>query len=145
MEPGEALPLAEARAMIRAGRLRCTSCRIAVLQHVFTAAAPVSHAEVAQQLVPRGFDKSTIYRSLVEMADAGVLNRLELGDHVWRFEMAGESRGDPDHPHFMCLDCGKVTCLPDFQVQVSTAGQSPAAEFGQVTEVLLKGHCAQCQ
>ena len=59
----------EARATLRGSKLRCTSCRLAVLRHLSTATSPLSHSELAEQLVPRGYDKSTIYRSLVEMSE----------------------------------------------------------------------------
>lgn len=134
----------EARALLQEAGLRCTSCRIAVLQYLSSADFPLSHNDVADHLVPLGFDKSTIYRCLIEMADSNILARLDLGDHVWRFEMLGEGEEDGvDHPHFMCLDCGRVSCLPDVKVRISPT--KSAAEGAEITEVLLKGHCAQCQ
>ena len=134
-----------ARELIRTAGLRCTSCRVAVLQHLAAETAPVSHADVSDILVPQGYDKSTIYRCLIELADAGLAARLELGDHVWRFEMRNDQRRHgSEHPHFMCVDCGKVSCLTDVQVQIrpKTVGD-PAV--GDVTEVLLKGRCGECQ
>jgi Fur family ferric uptake transcriptional regulator len=144
MQDLERISLDVAREMIRSAKLRCTSCRIAVLQHLSTADHPISHNDVADALVPLGFDKSTIYRCLIEMADANLLARLDLGDHVWRFEMltAGDD-GNVDHPHFMCLDCGKVSCLPDVKVRITPTKSSAAG--ADITEVLLKGHCAACQ
>lgn len=140
------LSVDEARQMLRAAGLRCTTCRVAVLQHLAEAESPRSHADVAEELVPAGFDKSTVYRCLVELADAGFFSRLDLGDHVWRFEMRHEQEAEHAgavHPHFMCIDCGKVTCLPEVTVTIAPA-KGPRAVQGNVTEVLLKGHCAAC-
>jgi len=140
------LSLDTARQLLREAGLRCTSCRVAVIQFLSGADCPMSHAEVAEDLVPRGFDKSTIYRCLMEFADAGLVNRLDVGDHVWRFERrtAHDEQG-VEHPHFMCVDCGQVTCLNDVNVRVAQKrGQKPLV-LGDVTEVLLKGHCPQCQ
>jgi Fur family ferric uptake transcriptional regulator len=136
----------QARQTLRAADLRSTTSRVAVLQHVAAAGKPVSHAEVADALVPQGFDKSTLYRCLVELADAGLLSRLDAGDHAWRFELRqGEEHASSEHPHFVCVDCGKVTCLPDIDVKISsTKGAKPAA-WGDVTEVFLKGHCKECR
>ena len=144
MPTAEKLSLEDAREMIRSAKLRCTSCRIAVLQHLSTADHPISHNEVAETLMPMGFDKSTIYRCLIEMADANLLARLDLGDHVWRFEMLNaDHNGSVDHPHFMCLECGKVSCLPDVKVRITPT--KSAAAGADITEVLLKGHCVDCQ
>ncbi len=140
------LSTADARAMIRAAGLRSTTCRVGVLQYLAAATSPLSHADVADHLVPEGFDKSTIYRCLVELAEAGLANRLDLGDHVWRFEArCGEQHRADEHPHFMCIDCGKVACLPEVTVQISPSKGRKVAAVGAVTEVLLKGHCADCQ
>ena len=134
----------EARAALKSVQLRCTASRIAVLQFVSGQAAPQSHADVADALVPDGYDKSTLYRCLVEMADARLLSRLELGDHAWRFAFhTGVEHHATDHPHFVCVDCGKVECLPDVRVQVQPKrGKTPVP--GRITEVTLKGHCTAC-
>jgi Fur family transcriptional regulator, ferric uptake regulator len=138
-----ALSVEDARQAIRGAKLRSTTSRMAVLQHVSAAGKPVSHADVAEVLVPQGFDKSTLYRCLVELADAGLLARLDAGDHAWRFELRDEEHSAGDHPHFVCVDCGTVTCLPDVEVKISaTKGRKPSV--GDVTEVFLKGHCKQC-
>ena len=140
------LSVEESRDWLRSAGLRCTSCRLAVLQHVATASTPLSHADVAEALVPDGFDKSTIYRCLVELADCGFFTRLDLGDHAFRYEMRERAdRNGAEHPHFMCLDCGKVSCLPDVKVRIASRKGRRAVAPGSVTEILLKGHCAECQ
>jgi Fur family ferric uptake transcriptional regulator len=139
------LTVQQARATLRAADLRSTASRLAVLQHVAAAGQPVSHAEVADALVPQGFDKSTLYRCLVELADAGLLGRLDAGDHAWRFELRrSEEHAAGEHPHFVCVDCGKVTCLTDVDVKISPSKGSKPAAVGDVTEVFLKGHCKEC-
>jgi Fur family transcriptional regulator, ferric uptake regulator len=135
----------QAREALRAAGLRSTTSRVAVLQHVASAGKPLSHADVADVLVPQGFDKSTLYRCLVELADAGLLGRLDAGDHAWRFELRGEPHTTGEHPHFVCVDCGKVTCLPNVDVKITPPRGSKASSLGNVTEVFLKGHCRECQ
>lgn len=132
----------EARDRLRAVGLRCTSCRIAVLRHLAGRRNPVSHADVSDVLAAEGFDNSTIYRSLVEFSEAGISARLDVGDHVWRFELLSPNQDITDHAHFMCVDCGQVTCADDVAVRVT--GKTKA-DLGQVTEVLLKGHCPACR
>lgn len=142
--PAVSLSVSDARQALRGAKLRSTTSRVAVLQHISAAGKPVSHADVAEVLVPQGFDKSTIYRCLVELADAGLLARLDAGDHAWRFERRDETHATGDHPHFVCVDCGTVTCLPDIEVKISPA-KGHKAVLGNVTEVFLKGHCKDCQ
>lgn len=136
----------EARQRLRAAGMRSTSCRVAVVQHLAGVAMPHSHAEVADQLVPAGFDKTTIYRSLVELAEVGIAARLDLGDHVWRFELLTEGhKQHVEHPHFVCNACGKVECLPNLNIEYSQSEASVKDSFGEVQEVLLKGVCTACR
>ncbi len=140
-----AMSVESAREALRAAGLRSTTSRVAVLQHLAGASKPLSHADVADTLVPTGYDKSTLYRCLVELADAGLLSRLDAGDHSWRFELRrGEEHDGGEHPHFVCTDCGKVSCLPDVEVKISTPRQSKGPKLGEVSEIFLKGKCPEC-
>jgi Fur family ferric uptake transcriptional regulator len=145
-QPVKAITVSAAREMLKGANLRCTTCRVAVLQHLSGAAGPLSHADVADVLVPEGFDKSTIYRCLVEMADSGLVHRHDLGDRVWRFEFCrGDHHEHCDHAHFMCTVCGKVECLADVEVVISPLHHSRAEISNQITEILLKGQCSTCR
>lgn len=142
------------RSRIRAAGLRCTSAREAVLEHMHTATGPLTHADVSEALADKGFDRATIYRNLTELTEAGLLSRVELGDHVWRFETkrSGHDHGKgEDHPHFLCTSCGEVSCLDDVTVAITPKppkpSKNPAAKtraIGSVQEVLLKGQCGKC-
>jgi Fur family ferric uptake transcriptional regulator len=146
-----------ARAVIRGAGLRCTAARLAVLEHLVTARGPRTHAEVATALADRGFDRATIYRNLTELTEARLVSRMELGDHVWRFELVRSgAKGDRpgEHPHFVCDTCGTVSCLEGVEVAITPkphaarAGgraQSGGRRIGAVREVLLKGQCPQCE
>jgi Fur family ferric uptake transcriptional regulator len=134
----------ELRSRIRKAGLRSTMARVTVLERLHEATTPLSHADLAAELSPQGFDKATIYRNLVELAEAGMLRRVELGDHLWRFELIREEdEHSAEHPHFVCVDCGEVACLPGASVNVA---EEPGrrSKIGDVTQVLLKGHCERC-
>ena len=136
----------ENRARLRAAGLRSTAARIAVMRILQAATKPLTHAEIAAHLVPLGFDKATAYRNLMDLTQASLVSRSELGDHVWRFELRGEGQAhDAEHPHFLCVDCGKVSCLPQVSVNITSRLHGKKAPFVDVTEVLLKGHCTQCR
>lgn len=135
----------EIRERIRAAGLRGTAPRIAVYQYLEQATAPLTHAEVSAVLEERGFDKATIYRNLIDLAESGVLARRDLGDHVWRFELLREGDEVHTHPHFVCDTCGEVKCLPDVDVQIKPTKGRKSSKMGTVSEVLLKGTCQACE
>jgi Fur family ferric uptake transcriptional regulator len=139
MKPAES-PVADMKARIRAAGLKWTASRAAVLGVIEGSPKPLSHADVATTLERLGFDKATVYRNLMDLADAGLARRLELGDHTWRFESRTRTDDGVMHPHFVCTTCGGVQCLPESALRLTTRGTG----LGNVREVLLKGDCAEC-
>ncbi|MGO9606063.1 MAG: Fur family transcriptional regulator [Candidatus Binataceae bacterium] len=134
-----------ARAILKGLRVRGTAARLAVLRHMLAAEGPESHSDVAEALQPQGFDSATIYRNLIELAKLGVLSRVDLGDHRWRFEKtAGRRAGRSTHPHFICNDCGSVSCLDDADVTVSSRRGRAKDRVAEVSAITLKGRCRSC-
>lgn len=132
------------REQLRKAGVRATPARISVLQELRASTSPMTHADLADRLVPLGFDKATVFRNLSDLADVGLVSRTELGDHVWRFEaLDPEKQGGDKHPHFVCVDCGSVTCLGD--MEFTTSSKRRATSIGSITEVLIKGHCTDCE
>ncbi|MBI3862211.1 MAG: transcriptional repressor [Planctomycetia bacterium] len=142
--PSSAEDLADLQDSLRKAGLRSTTARIAVLRRLRSANSPLSHAELADELTPHGFDKATVFRNLNDLADAGLVVRTELGDHVWRFEIVNRRHDEPGHhPHFVCVACGQVTCLAG--VSLPPALKSRSKRIGSVTEILLRGRCRNCE
>lgn len=129
---------------IRAAGLRATPARVATLNLLREAKSPVTHADVANHLEALRVDKATAFRNLNDMADAGLLRRTELGDHVYRFERVrpGENAME-SHPHFLCTVCGTVSCLDN--VKLTTGSLLETTEVGEVVEILLRGRCNDCK
>lgn len=143
--PASVHNVAWAKSLLKGSGLRSTAARVAVLQQLAMAGQPLSHADVVSTLADFGFDQSTIFRSLHELAEAGLASRLDLGDQVRRFELRVLSGDDSfEHPHFMCVDCGKVSCLDEFSFRLSPSRGPRRDQLGEITEVLLKGHCGAC-
>jgi Fur family ferric uptake transcriptional regulator len=130
---------------IREAGLRVTQPRLAVLQVLEKQRGPLSHADLINALDGQGFDRVTLYRNLNDLADAGIVARTEVGDHVWRFELRKRAEAHSGvHPHFTCTDCGTVACLPGDVVQISRSGRMPKAVREQTVEVSLRGVCDRC-
>ncbi|TWT58865.1 hypothetical protein KOR42_22520 [Thalassoglobus neptunius] len=83
----------EVRQLLRNRNIRATPARISVLQQLRNAKSPLTHADLADKLVPLGIDKATVFRNLTDLTDADLISRRELGDPVWRFEIL-----DPNKP-----------------------------------------------
>jgi len=137
---------------IRGVGLRVTSARLAVMQVLMRTRSPVSHAELVVALEGAGFDRATLYRNLMDLTEAGLLERIDLGDHVWRFELRSLGEGPPrkrkgggnSHPHFACVDCGQVSCLPEITLKPKSNLKMPKALSEQRVSVQIRGQCDDC-
>lgn len=132
----------ELRSLLKSKKLKVTSSRIAVLSVLADAHTPLSHADVQQRLGDSVVDQSTVFRNLNDLFDAGLVNRTELGDRTWRFELLRDEQTD-DHPHFVCTDCGNVSCLPESAIHLKN--NQTVKGVGTIREVLVKGQCLDCE
>ena len=132
----------EIESLLRGRGLRRTHARVTVLGHLLAHPEPATHARIAEALAGDGLDRVTVYRNLIDLADAGLLLRTDLGDHVWRFELKG--KGDGAHPHFLCTGCGGVTCLPVGAVKLVASRRAPKAIGRRQVVVQVSGVCDAC-
>jgi Fur family transcriptional regulator, ferric uptake regulator len=134
------------KTLLRSLGLRSTGARIAVIRKLTSAAKPMTHAEVSSSLESVGFDSATIFRNLNDLAEAGLVVRSDLGDHVWRFELKGDGKNNhrEAHPHFVCTDCGTISCLPQDAVSLKRSRGTPGALRGKSLAVQIQGLCDAC-
>ena len=115
-----------------------------MLHGLRTSDVPVSHGEMADRFEDAGWDRATVYRNLLDRVKAGLARRIDVGDHVWRFEAVAQEEGAVEHPHFLCNECGAVQCLGEVRLSFSGKEKGPKALRREHVEVLLKGLCDRC-
>jgi Fur family ferric uptake transcriptional regulator len=131
---------AELRAELRAGGLRATSSRVGVLRALRAGRRPLSHNEMEALVAGSGWNRTTVYRNLLDLVRVGLARRFDAGDHVWRFE----AQAQPAHPHFVCDSCGDVQCLPGVSVAIQRPPAAPKAVKSRAFAVQLRGTCDRC-
>ena len=141
--------LEELRGLVRAKGLRATPSRLAVLEMLRASDAPMSHGDVADRLASQAWDRATIYRNLTDLAEAGLVRRTDVGDHVWRFEAVTDDHEASAHPHFVCTECGTIECLPEIELAIrarsSARHKPPRAVKQRKVEVHVRGLCDACE
>jgi Fur family ferric uptake transcriptional regulator len=138
------VPSDRLRTRLRLAQLRGTSARLGVLAVLEQTSGPKTHLEVYELLAHTGLDRATVYRNLVTLAEQGFASRTDLGDHVWRFELLDEGGHEgPRHAHYVCTDCGEVSCMKEVEVEMVSPPSRPGAP-GKVSEILFKGVCDKC-
>jgi Fur family transcriptional regulator, ferric uptake regulator len=106
------ITIQESKMLLRKSGLKSTMTRIAVLQQIWKEERPVSHSDLVHTLKHVG-DQATIYRNLISFVEKGLARVASTASGIVRYELVREGEGSHEvHPHFVCQDCGMVTCLP---------------------------------
>lgn len=131
---------ADFRRLLEESGIRITDQRLALLQELSRIRVPISHPELTERMAQGMLDRATIYRNLLSLTESGLLIRTQLGDNVWRYELPrAKGKEHRKHPHFVCTDCGDVTCLSENSVTLKGASLR-----SRVVEVQLRGLCPAC-
>jgi Fur family transcriptional regulator, ferric uptake regulator len=134
----------QARTLLRDLGLRVTGPRVAVVRVLAAADVPMSHGEVLGRLGETDWDQATIYRNLVKLRDAGLALVVGGADGVDRYALAGATEDGHRHPHFVCVDCGRIACLPAELIS-AIAMEGPWRAAVEHAAVELKGACPKCR
>jgi Fur family transcriptional regulator, ferric uptake regulator len=125
---------------------RYTPGRRAIVEFLASHGHPVSISDIGTGLpeVPR----SSAYRHLVDLQEAGVVRRIAASDEFARFELAEDLT--EHHHHLICSGCGRVTDVtptPAFERTVDRVVRDLAAQqgFHPTSHALdVIGKCARC-
>lgn len=132
----------QARKILKAARLYCTACRVAVLKVLMKGGRPLTQWEIGQRLGKRRLDKVTIYRTLESLLKVGVVHRAFMSERAQHFELANRCSESQCHPHFTCTSCGVTHCLTEMSLPMA---KSPYKGFViRHQQVRLEGLCPGC-
>ena len=101
----------------------------------------ISAIELVKRLSNK-LNKTTIYRILEKLEDDGVLHSFLSKNGIrWYAKCIGCSDTEhiDVHPHFQCLICGKMDCLP-FEIHIP---KIPHRKISH-SHVLIQGTCQLC-
>ncbi len=139
----ESSSLDDIRRTLRAAGLRVTASRVAVLRLLATATRPLTHQDVVDALVDNPWNRSTLYRNLIDLADTDIARRTVFGG-LARFELMGRANSCTEHPHFVCTECGEVSHLEGVRVRIEGQELPDSVSKGEY-EVQLRGRCDGCR
>jgi Fur family ferric uptake transcriptional regulator len=126
---------------LQAAGHRVTRPRLAVVAALRELGGHHTADEVHAHLIRQNtaLPRTSIYNSLVLLADLGLVMRADIGPGAVVYEAA-----DGWHHHFVCRSCGSVHDVPC--VIGTPPCLSPGADVGQVDEaqVIFRGICRNC-
>jgi Fur family transcriptional regulator, ferric uptake regulator len=131
---------------LREAGFRAGGARAAVLDLMSGQDCCASAQEIHASL--RASDRSvgiaSVYRVLEVLAELRLVQRVDVGDGIARFEPA--SPGGDHHHHVVCEDCGKVEPFSDPSLERAIASASGRLGYNvDAHEVVLRGECGDCR
>ena len=134
----------DAEAAVRSAGLRCTPGRVRVLEIIAAAEHAMSTREVMKHL-PSYTDEVTTHRTLVTLAEKGILHRMNSATKGFVFALSRPESESRRHAHFVCDDCGKVVCMEGDGIPKLPEHVKVAKGFHlRHAELVLHGSCPDC-
>ena len=135
-----------ALAELRAAGYRRGVARGRVIEFLDRQECCVGAQEIHRELSSRGegVGLASVYRVLDVLADKRLVQRLDLGDGVTRFEPIRDSV--EHHHHIVCDDCGKIEAFADQRLERvlrDVEENSGYAVAGH--DIVLRGACSACR
>lgn len=130
---------------LQAQGLRNGGARRAVIEHLGAQPCCRSAQEIFDGIRAdgRGVGIASVYRALDQLVDLQLVQRVELGDGIARFEPAHV--GGEHHHHLVCDGCGKVEPFSDPGLERALEAAARRLDYGmRAHEVVLHGNCDDC-
>ena len=136
----------EAHSRLQGSGQRMGAARAAVIEYLDEQQCCRGAQEIHEALAARGstVGLASVYRALDGLVEQGLLQRVDFGDGIARYEPLRES--GEHHHHLVCTECGKVEAFDDPELE--RAIRRVEARSGYAVEqhdVVLQGACDDCR
>ncbi|HOK95354.1 MAG TPA: transcriptional repressor [Anaerohalosphaeraceae bacterium] len=128
--------------LLRSSNLRRTEPRIAILVAMLKADAPLTQEQIAEHIGGQPPNKTTIYRTLMNLVQKNLVHRVFVEERTWHFELAHHCSLHQCHPHFTCRRCLQTQCLTDVAVPLL---QLPEGYTIHRQQIRIEGICSACR
>lgn len=131
---------------LRADGFRNSGARHAVIKLLGRQRCCMSAQEIFDRLRGEGSTVgiASVYRILDLLVEKQLVQRLDIGDGLMRFEPA--HGGGEHHHHIVCSDCGKVEAFSDPRLERALrAVEADTGYSNAAHDVLLRGECGDCR
>jgi Fur family transcriptional regulator, ferric uptake regulator len=135
-----------AAATLRAAGFRSGGARARVLELLASETCCLGAQEIFERLRDdrRPVGIASVYRALEVLVELRLVQRVDLGEGVARFE-ARRPDGEHHH-HVVCDDCGRVDVFSDDSLEAALTRVADGVGFAvDAHDVVLHGACADCR
>ena len=129
--------------LLREKGIRPTELRKEVLRILFGEGRPLSWKDTFTRFTGKRVNKVSLYRTLSLLEEKGLVHKILGTDGAWHYcaHIIEGKKCPGNHPHFLCLACGRMICLSD---QALPTVQVPEGCVVEGKQLLAYGHCPSC-
>ena len=130
---------------LRTAGYRRGGARARVIAYLDAQRCCLDAQEIHRALVARGehVGLATVYRVLDVLADTRLVQRVDLGDGLARFEPVREV---DHHHHIVCDDCGRVEAFADERLERVLRDVERSSGYDVAGhDIVLRGACSSCR
>ncbi len=123
------------------GVIRKTRSIDLILREFKSEKSAISVSDLVTRLDSK-LNKTTIYRVLERLEEDGLLHSFLRQSGTSCYAMCSnctKSKHADKHPHFECVDCGKIDCLK-LEVKIPEISNRKISS----SQILIQGKCEQC-
>jgi Fur family ferric uptake transcriptional regulator len=144
--PDRTHPWAEqaARALAQAGYRR-GGARRAILELLDEQSCALSAVEIQEEIAQRNGDvsRSSVYRIMEELEEIDLVQRVEVGQGIVRYEPVRDGHGH--HHHLVCDRCGRLQPFTDDALERAIRRLSERVPLRvSEHEIVIHGACETC-
>ena len=136
----------EVQQRLRSAGYRNGAARSALVDLLDTQTCCASAADLHETLRAKGRNVglASVYRVIESLLESGLVQRVDVGDGVARYEPVRTS--EEHHHHLVCTGCGKVEAFTDPGLERAIHRVEETSGYAVDThDVVLHGACADCQ
>jgi len=131
-------------ALADAGRRR-GGARRAILDVLASQDCALTAAELEARLraTGRAASRASVYRVMEELEEVGMVQRVEVGTGLSRYEPVGA--GSEHHHHLVCERCGRIEPFHDDGLERAIERVSESVPLAVTEhEIVIRGACRSC-
>jgi Fur family ferric uptake transcriptional regulator len=137
---------AEVHSKLQGSGQRMGAARAAVIEYLDEQRCCRGAQEIHEALAARGstVGLASVYRAVDGLVERGLLQRVDFGDGIARYEPVRSGR--EHHHHLVCDECGKVETFHDAPLEraIEAIEQQTGWDVSS-HDVVLRGACADCR
>ncbi len=126
---------------LESASIRRTQFRVAILDVLLKTPVPLTQNQIAKAIDESAPNKTTIYRTLAQLVEKGLVYEAFLENRSQHYELAHNCDTQCCHPLFTCRRCGQTQCLSDVRADILPL---PKGFVLQRHQIHIEGICSKC-